>query len=118
MAAERGQGVTKILWRYRDVEAAARGGAIPGWLAYAISVIAVADFVSFIAGTWYFGGDALNGHQAAGHYFLSNKGQLTEVSRAIFEYSRWHALSLFVTFPPAMLMGWYLSKRQGRSDLR
>ena len=110
--------MTGIIWRYSDVDRLARGGPIPGWLAYAIGVIAVADFVSFIAGVWYFGGDALNGHQAAGHYFLSNQGQLTEVSRAVFEYSRWHALSLFVTFPPAMLVGWYLSKRQNRSGLR
>jgi hypothetical protein len=106
--------MTKILWRYRDVDAAARGGAIPGWLAYAVFVIAVINFAVFAAGTVYFGGDALNGHQAAGHYFLWSEGQLTEVSQAVFEYCRWQALSLFVTHPLGMAMGWYLWKRQNR----
>lgn len=106
--------MTRILWRYRDIDAAARGGVIPGWLAYAIGVIALINFIVFAAGTVYFGGDSLSGFQADGQYFLANKRQLTQVSRAVFEYSRWQALSLLVTHPLALVVGWYLWKRQSR----
>ena len=106
--------ITKILWRYRDVEAAARGGAIPGWLAYAIGVIAVINFAVFAAGTVYFGGEALSGYHAAGRYFVANRNGLTQVSRAVFEYSQWQALSLFVTHPLALAVGLYLWRRQSR----
>src|SRR5688572_7500976 len=106
--------MTKILWRYRDIDPVARGGAIPGWLAYAVFVIAVINFAVFAAGISYFGGDALSGYQAAGHYYLAYRDRLTEVSQTVFEYSRWQALSLFVTHPLAMAVGWYLWKRQSR----
>src|SRR5205807_853436 len=95
----------EILWRYRDIEERARGGPIPAWLVYAIGVLAVVNFLSFFASSFYLGGDAINGHQAAGHYFLADHGHMTEVSRTVFEYSRWHALSLLVTHPLAMLTG-------------
>lgn len=104
--------MTRILWRYRDIEAVTRGGPVPGWLAYAVFVIALINFAVFAAGTVYFGGDALSGYQASGRYFLANKRQLTEVSQTVFEYSRWQTLSLFVTHPAAMAVGWYLWKRQ------
>lgn len=106
--------MTKILWRYRDVDAAARGGAIPGWLAYTIGGIALINFVVFAAGIAYFGGDALSGYQAAGRYYLAYRDRLTEVSQAVFAYSRWQALSLFVTHPLGMAAGWYLWKRRNR----
>lgn len=106
--------MTRMLWRYRDIEAVARGGAIPGWLAYAVVVIAAINFIVFAAGTVYFGGDALSGYQAGGRYFVAYRDDVTEVSQAVFEYSRWQALSLFVTNPFAAAVGWYLWKRHSR----
>jgi hypothetical protein len=70
----------------------------------------LANFAAFMVGAVYLGGDALNGKAADGHYFLSNHGYLTEVSRAVFTYSEWHARSVFITHPVAILCGWLLSR--------
>jgi hypothetical protein len=93
-------------WRYTEIDRQVRGGPIPGWLVYAIGIVAVVNFFGFVGIADYLGGDALNGHEAEGHYFLSNHGHLTEVSRAVFKYSQWHFGSLFVTHPLAILVGW------------
>lgn len=100
------------LWRYRDIAERTRGGPIPAWLVYAFGIAALVNFFSFIALDLYLGGDALNGRQAAGHYFLANHGRMTEVSRAVFEYSQWHARSLFITHPLALLAGWMAFKKR------
>jgi hypothetical protein len=62
-------------------------------------VLGVANVFAFMIGTVLLGGDALNGHASGGHFFLDDKGHLTEVSRSVFLYSRWHAYSLVVTQP-------------------
>ena len=108
MARERAM----TLWLYRDIAERARGGPIPAWLLYAIGIVAVMNFASFVIIAQVIGGDAVNGHQAAGHYYLANHGRLTEVSRTIFEYSRWHTLSLFVTHPLAFLAGWLAFRKR------
>jgi hypothetical protein len=50
--------------------------------------------------------DALNGCLDNGHYYLAlhGGGQLTEVSRAAFEYSRWHAYSLLILLASGMVL--------------
>lgn len=63
-----------------------------------------ANLAAFAIETLWLGGDAINGHTANGHYFLSYGGQLTEVSHAIFVYSRWHTISLFVMMPIALFI--------------
>jgi hypothetical protein len=68
------------------------------------------NFAGFSIGTLYLGGDAVNGSAVGGHYFLSNHGHLTEVSRSIFTYSKWHARSVWFTHPIAMLCAWRLSR--------
>jgi hypothetical protein len=45
------------------------------------------------------GGDAINGHEKQGRYFLQAHGRATEVSRSVFIYSKWHALSVMVGTP-------------------
>jgi hypothetical protein len=70
----------------------------------------LANFAAFIVGSLYLGGDALSGKAVAGHYFLSSHGYLTEISRATFTYSEWHARSVFITHPLAMLCCWLLSR--------
>ena len=101
-----------IVWRYRDFKERTRGGWIPPWLLYTIGIAALINFLSFVTIVEFLGGDAVMGHQAAGHYFLGNHGHMTEVSRTVFEYSLWHALSVVVTAPLAMLAWWLaLQKR-------
>jgi len=68
--------------------------------------LGIANFFVFVFVALYIGGDAINGRMADGHYFLSNHGRLTEVSRGVFTYSKWHAISVFFTHPLAMLCAW------------
>jgi len=63
------------------------------------------NFVAFAIISLLIGGDAWNGHVIHGHYFLGEKGKFTEVSRAVFEYSWWHVLSLIITLPIGILGG-------------
>jgi hypothetical protein len=85
--------------------------SLPNWVAYTVFIVAIVNFFAFVLVAIEIGGDALNGHEAGGHYFLSNHGTLTEVRRSIFEYSKWHAISVFVTHPLAMLVGWRWTRR-------
>ena len=71
------------------------------WL-YLILLGAV-NFFSFIAMTFYLGGDAMNGMIKDGHYYLNQKGHYTETTKAIFIYSKLHFMSLIITHPLALL---------------
>ena len=62
-----------------------------------VFVLALVNFASFIIVDQYLGGDALNGYTKDGHYFLCNHGWHTEVSRAVWTYSYYHAISIVVT---------------------
>ena len=70
------------------------------------------NFAVFWIAAVYLGGDAISGKAVDGHYFLSNHGHLTEVSQAVFTYSKWHVRSVFVTHPLALLCGWRLSRER------
>lgn len=63
------------------------------------------NFVLFFIIAVCLGGDALSGGVIDGKYYLSNHGQLTEVSKWIFIYSKIHTLSLLVTHPLAIFLG-------------
>ena len=58
----------------------------------------VLNFSIYVAAAIALGGDAINGHATGGHYYLAMHGRSTEVSRAIFEYSRWHTYVLWTHF--------------------
>ena len=60
-------------------------------------MIAVVNFLSAVLIAQFIGGDAFNGFEKAGRYFLRNHGALTEVSRAVFTYNRCHWISVFFT---------------------
>ncbi len=66
-----------------------------GWVLYPTIGLAAINFFSFVFASAYLGGDALNGHIQAGHYFLCVHvhGHCTEVSSSIWHYSYWHAVS-------------------------
>jgi hypothetical protein len=75
------------------------------WFCTVVWIVAIGNFVGFAIMSHVLGGDALNGRIEDGRYFLNQNGRLTEVSQAVFEYSRWHARSLFVTHPLAIVAG-------------
>ncbi len=63
----------------------------------AIAAVSAVNFVVFVAMTFYLGGDALQGYSRDGHYFLGRHSTFTEVSPAVFDYSRWHAITVIAS---------------------
>jgi hypothetical protein len=61
------------------------------WVIYPTAILAMINFIVFVVGSVYLGGDALNGYVQAGHYFVCAHGHCTEVSIATWHYSYWHA---------------------------
>lgn len=67
-----------------------------------LAVIAViAGFGNFFwtnAEAQSLGGDAVNGYERGGHYFLASHGTYTEVTQAVWTWSRIHTISMIVLF--------------------
>jgi len=64
----------------------------------------------------FIGGDAVNGHEESGRYYVANHGTLTEVNYFMFMYSRMHVYSLFITHPLAILAGIVFAVTGGKKD--
>ena len=86
-----------------DTVTRSKGSDTAERIARALFFTALVNFGLFVFMSAMLGGDAISGSSANGHYFLRSHGQLTEVSRGIFLYSRVHALSVFVTHPLGIL---------------
>jgi len=74
--------------------------------------IGLLNFFSFALFSSLIGGDALGGQVHDGHYFVSYKGNLTEVSSAVFTYNYIHSGSQLLTFPLMMIAGVVLGSRK------
>ena len=68
-------------------------------LCYAFFWLGLANFAAFLFLAIRLGGDAVNGKAEDGRFFLMEQGVYTEVSEAVFNYSRWHVYSVWVTYP-------------------
>ncbi len=73
------------------------------YLCIGIFILAFVNFAAFWLIAVYLGGDAINGRITDGHYFLMAHGRYTEVSAAVFTYSKWHVYSVWITHPLAFL---------------
>lgn len=73
-----------------------------------VFAIGFINFFAFIAASQHLGGDALNGYQANGHFYVSSHGHSTEVSPSEWQENRTQAISLFLTHPLAMAALFYL----------
>lgn len=60
---------------------------------YATAFIVFPNFITFWIVAAYLGGDALNGYIQNDHYFVCAHGVCREVSRSVWNYSYWHAIS-------------------------
>ncbi len=60
---------------------------------YVTASIVFPNFLVFWLVAVYLGGDALNGYVQNGHYFICAHGVCKEVSRSVWNYSYWHAIS-------------------------
>jgi hypothetical protein len=95
----------------------ARMNRVECWLVWA----AIANFAALCVLSLALGGDALNGTIRNGHYYLGNHGNFTEVSKAVFEFSRVQTLSVFITHPMAIiasLTAFLRSRLQGDPEIQ
>ena len=77
------------------------------YFGYTLFAIGIVNFASFWIIAVIIGGVAVGSGAVDGRYFVSEHGHRTEVSRSVFEYSWYHARSVWVTHPLA-LFGSYL----------
>jgi hypothetical protein len=66
------------------------------------------------------GGDAVNGHERDGHYFVANHGRYTEVSYPVFLYSRIHVYTVWCSWPFVMIsagmLNWYKKREASAAN--
>jgi hypothetical protein len=77
-------------------------------------IVSVLNFALFLVGTLYLGGNAVKRKIETGKYYVwgyhhGTKGY-AEVSRAAFDYSKWHADSVIVTWP-FMILAYFIYQR-------
>jgi hypothetical protein len=65
--------------------------------------VALGNFLAFAIISAFLGGTAPNGKIEDGHYYVGDHNRYTEVSKIVFEYSRIHTTSMFVTHGLAFL---------------
>ena len=78
----------------------------------AILLIAMLNFFAFWYGALILGGDAVNGKEEGGRFFVGAHGKYTEVTEGVYRYSRFHVLSLLVTHSLGMVAGFILRWRK------
>jgi hypothetical protein len=89
------------------------------WVVVALGML---NFVVFVAIATYLGGDAVNGKVEGGHYYLygvrTDLGRkvYTEVDESVFNYSKRHVYSIFVTWPLVMASAFALNRIRKRSE--
>ena len=80
-----------------------------------VAALWLVNFGAYIIIAILIGGDAINGHAGSGRYYLAMHGHLTQVSRTVFEYSRWHTYLLWCHTAIVMILviwNWLVSKRR------
>ena len=88
----------------------------PFWL-LVVWVVAILNFASFAGIAMKNGGDAINGKQEDGKYYLGDHGNYTEVSKAFFQYSRVHAILVWITHPVAILGAiWFVTRKKSLAE--
>jgi len=76
-----------------------------------IIAVGLLNFASFAVSCAILGGDAVSGKIVGGRYYLGSHGRLTEVTREKFRYSQAHAISVFITYPLAILVGIFVYRK-------
>ena len=74
--------------------------------------IGLANYAMYALASFLAGGDGFHGQIVNGHYFIAAGSGFVEVSRALFQFSRWEALALLGTFPLGLLCARLLSAAQ------
>jgi hypothetical protein len=85
-------------------------------LAYTLIIVGVLNFASYIITESVLGGQARIGKTTGDRYYLASHGSYTEVSRSIFEYSKVHEISNWVTGPLVFVGAFILIRRNERGS--
>jgi hypothetical protein len=93
--------------KHYDLSAMSQIVKVVGWLW-------ILNFAVYALVATWLGGDAINGHAEAGRYYLALHGHSTEVSRDIFEYSRWHTYFLFAHLGAVFVL-WRIDRNQAKT---
>ncbi len=82
-------------------------------LAFIWQCLGIAIILFFIVFSFFIKGDALSGYTDAGRYFVSNHGDVTEVSKTIWILSKISGI-LFIVFIPLTPIGCYIIYTVGK----
>jgi hypothetical protein len=77
-----------------------------------IFALCALNFAIFCVVAVTLGGDAINGKVVGSYFYLGSHGKFTDVSETIYTYSLWHARSLFLTHPLALVTGVLANKQK------
>ncbi len=85
----------------------------PRWMKW-LAAMWIANFAAFVLIGGYLGGDALNGYVKDGHYFVAEHehGHAIEVSRAVYLYSEWHAISVVLSLAVFLAFTAFVRRRR------
>ena len=70
-------------------------------------IAVAANFLVFWVLAVYLGGDAVSGKIESGRFFLHSHGAYTEVSEAVYMYSKWHFYITWTTFVFGMIAAYW-----------
>ena len=68
---------------------------------YTVLILGIVNFATYFAVSFWIGGTAWQSEN--GRFLLYEHGRYTEVSRAVFIYSRIHFFSIWLTIPLALI---------------
>ena len=86
--------------------------------AYTLIAVGILNFTSFWAISLVIGGDAVGNAPENGRYYVSEHGRRTQVSQAVYQYSLFHAHSVWGTHPLALLAGLILMSEDKKRNLK
>lgn len=72
-----------------------------------VLIVGILNLTSFLAESYYLGGEAMKGKVEAGRYYVMGNrhgiSSYTEVSRTAFISNEWHGYSVIITWPFLLL---------------
>ncbi|PZO15739.1 MAG: hypothetical protein DCF25_13190 [Leptolyngbya foveolarum] len=83
-------------------------GKFPKAICITVIAVGVVIFLAFLAASARLGGDALNGYQENGRYYVADHGEVAAVSERAWRLNRLQGRSLYVTHPLLLIAMFYL----------
>jgi hypothetical protein len=81
-----------------------------------IGIALLLNFIIWTGGMLYLGGEAVTGKEEGGYYYLHSRKGYTEVSAQVYQYSKIHTYTVYVSGPFCLLA--ILAANRSRVRLR